>query len=59
MKQSKAFHKGIRRVWSRKSAVSGTSLQVVFVSKHLGTFFNLMQSAKKKFAVHLLFEINI
>ena len=25
MKQSQAFHKGIRRVWSRLSAVSGTS----------------------------------
>ena len=25
MKQSKAFHKGIRRVWSRLSAGSGTS----------------------------------
>ena len=29
MKQSKAFHKGIRRVWSRLSAGSGTSRQVL------------------------------
>ena len=27
MKQSQAFHKGIRRVWSRLSAGSGTSRQ--------------------------------
>ena len=41
MKQSKAFHKGIRRVWSRLSAGSGTPRQdpeTSFVCRPPGDF---------------------
>ena len=50
MKQSKAFHKGIRRVWSRLSAGSGTS--------RLGTWHILHKKWRLKVFLHVCTYLN-